>query len=165
MVSRWADDGQMLTVSTQAQGRHCPYPAVQVATCPGWVVCVDSQRGRMWPVSFAPSLPPCQGWRHLGAETTCPAVEGARGWGVEVEEEEVVIPLGIECSVPDKSQKTQVNLVISGGSYRRSSGVASLCFPLGDTNESIATQNGSFGARQTWVGSWTHHIAPQLFHL
>lgn len=78
-VSLWADDRQMPMVSTQAHGRHCPYPAVQVATCPGWVVCVDSRRGRMWPVSFAPSPPPCQGWRHLGTETICPAVEGARG--------------------------------------------------------------------------------------
>lgn len=80
-------------------------------------------------------------------------------------EEEVVIPLGIECSVPDESQKNKVNLIISGGSYSRSSWMASLCFPLGDTNESIATENVSFGARQTWVGSWTHHVTPQLSHL
>lgn len=37
----------------------------QVATRPGWVMCVDSRQGRMWSVSCAPCFSPCQGWRRL----------------------------------------------------------------------------------------------------
>lgn len=35
-----------------------PSPAMQAATCPGWVVCVDSWWGGMQPVPCVPSRPP-----------------------------------------------------------------------------------------------------------
>lgn len=71
IASQWADDYG--AKEDHASPRSCPSPAMQAATCPGRVLCVDSWWGGMRLVSFAPSfspsLCPCQGWRQLGAES------------------------------------------------------------------------------------------------
>ena len=85
-------DGQMTLGFGDANGVHtsprlCPYPTMQVATCPGWLVCVDSWQGRMWSISYAPySLPAKAGgnlqWRVYAETWKMPGVQGER---VEVE--------------------------------------------------------------------------------
>lgn len=49
----------------RASPRLCSYPAPQVATCPGWVVCVDSWQRRMWPLHPLPTSLLAKGWRQL----------------------------------------------------------------------------------------------------
>ena len=63
-------DGQMTRGLRGARGaraspRLCPYPAMQVATCPGRVVCLDRWQGRMWPFHLLPTSLPAKGWRQL----------------------------------------------------------------------------------------------------
>lgn len=84
------------TASTPAHGLSS-YLALQVAACPGWVVCVDSWQKRMCSVSFAPDFSSCQGWRRLVVESFAEPWKRLGVRGIEAEMQGIIIAaLGVK---------------------------------------------------------------------